>query len=174
MREIPPATTGRSDEFIKTPPIQGTGIMMQESLHRGISSQFRGWTNRSWFYFVFLMKSVLYNGLHNFQQYLQRDRREKKWQYIYRTGSQSTRSRCGRREWHRDLYFNDLVIHEIRNNASAIFQNRWVMWRSPLPKGILGDPHLAHMIVSSVPSSRDLRRSESVRPAKINTVQLLH
>jgi len=45
----------------------------------------------------------------------------------------------------------------------------WVMWRSPLPKGILGDPHLAHMIASSVPSSRDLRRSESVRPAKLNT-----
>ena len=43
------------------------------------------------------------------------------------------------------------------------------MWRSPLPKGILGDSHLAHMIVSSVPSSRDLRRSESVRPAKLNT-----
>ncbi len=45
----------------------------------------------------------------------------------------------------------------------------WVMWRSPLPKGILGDPHLAHMIASSVPSSRDLLRSESVRPAKLNT-----
>jgi len=31
------------------------------------------------------------------------------------------------------------------------------MWRSPLPKGIVGGPH-------EVPSSRDLRRSESVRP----------
>jgi hypothetical protein len=35
----------------------------------------------------------------------------------------------------------------------------WVMWRSPLPKGILGDPHLTHMITSSVPSSRDLLMS---------------
>jgi hypothetical protein len=43
------------------------------------------------------------------------------------------------------------------------------MSRSPLPKGILGDPHLAHMIASSVPSSRRLRRSESVRPPKLNT-----
>ena len=43
------------------------------------------------------------------------------------------------------------------------------MLRSPLPKGILGDPHLTHMIDSSVPSRRDLRRSESVRPAKLNT-----
>ncbi len=43
------------------------------------------------------------------------------------------------------------------------------MWRSPLPKGILGETHLAHMIVSSVPSSRDLRRSESVNPGKLNT-----
>ncbi len=43
------------------------------------------------------------------------------------------------------------------------------MWKSPLPKGILGDPHLAHMIASSVPSSRDLRRSESVIPEKLNT-----
>ncbi len=43
------------------------------------------------------------------------------------------------------------------------------MWRSPLPKGTLGDPHLAHMIPSSVPSNRDLRRSESVRPVKLNT-----
>ncbi len=43
------------------------------------------------------------------------------------------------------------------------------MWRSPLPKGILGDPHLAHMIASSVPSSRNLRMPESVRPAKLNT-----
>ena len=42
------------------------------------------------------------------------------------------------------------------------------MWRSPLPKGILGDPHLDHMIDSSVPSNRDLCRSESVRP-KLNT-----
>ncbi len=41
------------------------------------------------------------------------------------------------------------------------------MWRSPLPKGILGGPHLDHMIASSVPSSRDLHRSE--RPAKLNT-----
>ncbi len=43
------------------------------------------------------------------------------------------------------------------------------MWRSPLPKGILGDPHLAHMITSNVPSSRDFPRSESVRPEKLNT-----
>jgi hypothetical protein len=43
------------------------------------------------------------------------------------------------------------------------------MWRSPPPKGILGDPHLAHMIDSRVPSSRDLHRSESVRPVKLNT-----
>ena len=28
---------------------------------------------------------------------------------------------------------------------------------------------MAHMITSSVPSNRDLRRSESVRPAKLNT-----
>jgi hypothetical protein len=45
------------------------------------------------------------------------------------------------------------------------------MWRSPLPKGILGDPHLTHMISTSVPSTRDLLRSEgqSVRPPKLNT-----
>jgi hypothetical protein len=43
------------------------------------------------------------------------------------------------------------------------------MWRSPLPKGILGGPHLDHMIASTVPSSRDLLRSESVSPAKLNT-----
>ena len=43
------------------------------------------------------------------------------------------------------------------------------MWRSPPPKGILGDLHLAHMIASSVPSSKDLSRSESVRPTKQNT-----
>jgi hypothetical protein len=43
------------------------------------------------------------------------------------------------------------------------------MWRSPLPKGILGDPHLDNMIVSNVPSIRDLHRSESVNPVKLNT-----
>ena len=43
------------------------------------------------------------------------------------------------------------------------------MWRSPLPKGILGDPHLDHMMVSIAPSNRDLHRSESVRPVKLNT-----
>ncbi len=35
--------------------------------------------------------------------------------------------------------------------------------------GILGDPHLDHMIDFSVPSSRDLCTSESVRPTKLNT-----
>ena len=43
------------------------------------------------------------------------------------------------------------------------------MWRSPLHKGILGDPHLTHMIDSSVLSNRDLLRSEIVRPSKLNT-----
>ena len=31
------------------------------------------------------------------------------------------------------------------------------------PKGILGDPHLAHMIASSVPSIRDLCRSSDLQ-----------
>ena len=43
------------------------------------------------------------------------------------------------------------------------------MWISPLQKGILGETHWVHMISSSVPSTRDLRRSESVRPVKLNT-----
>jgi hypothetical protein len=47
------------------------------------------------------------------------------------------------------------------------------MWRSPLPKGVLEDPHLAHIIASSAPSSRDLRRSERVRPAKLQDVNIL-
>ncbi len=37
------------------------------------------------------------------------------------------------------------------------------MWRSPLLKGILGDHPLDHMIASSVPSSRDLCRSETYK-----------
>jgi hypothetical protein len=37
------------------------------------------------------------------------------------------------------------------------------------PKEYWETPILDHMITSSVPSSRDLRRSESVRPAKLNT-----
>jgi hypothetical protein len=41
----------------------------------------------------------------------------------------------------------------------------WVMWRSPLPKGILGDPHLSHMM----PLRNFKKRFGHVKQAKLNT-----
>ena len=44
------------------------------------------------------------------------------------------------------------------------------MWRSPLPKGILGNPHLSHMMDSNVPSIRDLRADYNTRESRLSDV----